>query len=55
MKKVIMLAIILVMMLVSIGGCPVVREDDRNGEYDRDRGYKTFDGHDTRNTIMKNI
>jgi hypothetical protein len=55
MKRIIMLAMILV-MLVSIGGCPpVVREDDRNGEYDRDRGYKTFDGHDTRNTIMKNI
>jgi hypothetical protein len=55
MKRIIMLAMILLMMLASIGGCRVVREDDRNGEYDKDRGYETFDGHDTRNTIMKHI
>jgi hypothetical protein len=55
MKRIIMLAIILVMMLVSIGGCWVGRDGDgrggRGGERDRDRGYERDDGHDMRNTI----
>ena len=55
MKRIIMLAMILVMMLVSIGGCWVGRDVDgrggRGGERDRDRGYERDDGHDMRNTI----
>jgi hypothetical protein len=65
MKRIIMLVMVLVMVLVSIGGCCVGRgvdgrggrggEYDRNGENDRNGGYEKDDGHDMRNTIMKYI
>jgi hypothetical protein len=46
---------ILVIILVSIGGCCMTRDADdrggRAGEYDRDRGYERVEGHDIRNTI----
>ncbi len=41
---------ILVMMLVSIGGCCIGR-GGRGGEHHRDGGYERDDGHDMRNTI----
>jgi hypothetical protein len=57
MKRIIMLAMILVMMLVSIGGCCVRRDVDcrsgKSGERDRDRGYERVGGHDIRNTILR--
>ena len=46
MKRIIMLAMVLVMILVSIGGCWVARDGDgghdRGGSHDRDGGH---DGH----------
>jgi hypothetical protein len=53
MKKIIMFAMILVMMLVSIGGCCIGRDGrgGRGGEHHRDGGYERDDGHDMRNTI----
>jgi len=64
MKRIVMTAMILVLLLISIGGCVVrdtngrgerERERDRDGEYDRDGGYEKDNGHDMRNTIMKYI
>jgi hypothetical protein len=62
MKRSIMLAMILVMMLVSIGGCFIGRDvngrsgrdgdNDRDGGYDRNAPYERVGGHDIRNTIM---
>jgi hypothetical protein len=41
MKRIIMLAMVLVMMLVSIGGCWVGRDvDGRGGGYDRDQRHE---------------
>jgi len=53
MKRIITLAMILVMMLASIGGCCIGRDGrgGRGGEHDRDGGYERDDGHDMRNTI----
>ncbi len=53
MKRIIILAMILVMMLVSIGGCWVCKDGrgGRGGEHHRDGGYERDDGHDMRNTI----
>ena len=56
MKRVIMLAIVLVMMLVSIGGCWVGWEDrggrggghEREGGHDGDRGHDRDRGHEER-------
>ena len=40
MKRIIMLAMALVMMLVSIGGCWLWRDEGgRGGGYERDEGY----------------
>ena len=56
MKRIIMLVMILVMILVSIGGCCIGRDVNgrcgRGGEHDRDGGYERVGGHDIRNTIM---
>jgi len=62
MKRIIMLAMILVMMLVTIGGCCIGRDangrSERCGKHDEDRGYdrnapyERVGGHDIRNTIM---
>jgi hypothetical protein len=57
MKRIIMLAMILVMMLASIGGCCAGRDancrDQRGGENDRDRSYERVGDHDIRNTILR--
>lgn len=44
MKKIIMLAMVSVMMLVSLGGCWVGWDED--GRDGRDRGYDRDRGHD---------
>jgi hypothetical protein len=47
MKKIIMLAMVLVMLLVSIGGCWVPwHGDGRNGGHDRGGGHQRDGGHD---------
>jgi len=50
MKRIIMLAMVLVMLLVSIGGCFVPWDRDgrggRDGGYDRDSGHDRDGGHD---------
>lgn len=53
MKKIIMLAIALVMMIISIGGCFVPWDEgrrdgrhDRDGRYDRDGGHDRDGDHD---------
>lgn len=58
MKRIIMLAMVLVMMMVSIGGCWVGwdrdgpggrgRGHDRGGGYDRDGGHDRQERHDER-------
>ncbi len=52
MKRIIMLAMVLVMMLVSIGGCWVGWDRDdrgrRGGGHDRDRGHDRGGGHEER-------
>jgi hypothetical protein len=63
MKRIIMLAMILVMILVSIGGCCIGRdansrsercgEHDSDGGYDRNAPYERVGGHDIRNTILR--
>ena len=50
MKRIIMLAMVLVMMLVSIGGCWVGLDADgrggRGGGHDRNEGHGRDGGHD---------
>jgi len=50
MKRIIMLAIVLVMMVVSIGGCWVPYEEggrgDRDGRHERGGGHDRNGGHD---------
>jgi hypothetical protein len=57
MKRIIMVAIILVMMLASIGGCGAGRDvngrGEREGEHNRDQSYERVGGHDIRNTILR--
>jgi len=52
MKRIIMLAIVLVMMVVSIGGCWVPYEEggrgDRDGRHERGGGHDRDGGHDER-------
>jgi hypothetical protein len=52
MKRIIMLAMVLVMMLVSIGGCWVGWDVDgrggRGGGHDRDGGHDGHQRHDDR-------
>jgi hypothetical protein len=49
MKRIIMLAMVLVMMLVSIGGCWVPwHEDGRDGGHDRGGSPHRDGGHDGR-------
>jgi hypothetical protein len=49
MKKIIMLAMVLVMLLVSIGGCWVpMHGDGRDGGPDRGGGQHRDGGHDGR-------
>ena len=52
MKRIIMLAMVLVMMLVSIGGCWVGWDRDgrgeRGGEHERDGGHDRDQGHEGR-------
>ena len=51
MKRIIMLAMVLAMLLVSIGGCWVGWDrDDRGGRggHDRDRGHDRGGGHEER-------
>ncbi len=57
MKRIAALAMILLMMLASIGGCCALRAEDGTCKsyQDRDRSdrYKNEYGHDMRNTINK--
>ena len=50
MKRIIMLAMVLVIILVSIGGCFVVRDGDgrggRDGGHDRGGDHNPGRGHD---------
>jgi hypothetical protein len=50
MKRIIMLAMVLVLMLISIGGCWVGWDrdgrDGRGGEHDRGGGHDRDEGHD---------
>ena len=53
MKRIIMLAMVLVMLLISIGGCFVPWNEGgrdgrngRDGRYDRDGGHDKDGGHD---------
>jgi hypothetical protein len=52
MKRIIMLATVFVMMLVSIGGCYVGLDEGgrggRGGGYDRDGGHDRGGGHEER-------
>ena len=49
MKRLIVLAMVLLMLLVSIGGCWVPwHGDGRGGGYDRGGGHHRDDGHDRR-------
>jgi hypothetical protein len=52
MKRIILLALVLVVMFVSIGGCLIGLEGDgrgeRGGEHDRDRGHDRDQRHDER-------
>ena len=50
MKRMIMSAMVLVMLLVSIGGCwaPWWHGDGRGGGYDRGGGHHRGGGHDGR-------
>jgi hypothetical protein len=46
MKRIIMLAMVLVMMVVSIGGCWVPYEEGgRGGGHDRGGGHEEHEGH----------
>ena len=49
MKRIIMLAMVLVVMLVSIGGCwPYWYEDGRGGRHDRGGGHGGGQRHEER-------